>query len=142
MKKRTNNHWTEAKDRLIIDLIERGETPMKHPALLAEHSADAISVRCSMLRKQGLAGRLPRVRKQYAWAEDEHRLIELVEKRPAAARGPRTIVAPLRVGYQQALLDTPQSRPNRRDSEGKKGLDRGGKRARKAAALKRTTTSP
>lgn len=80
MKKRTNNHWTEAKDRLIIELIERGETPMKHPDLLAEHSADAISVRCSMLRKQGLAGRLPRVRQQSTWAEDEHRLIELVEK--------------------------------------------------------------
>lgn len=77
MKKRTNNHWTEAKDRLIIDLIERGETPMKHPALLAEHSPDAILVRCSTLRKQG---RLPRVQKQYTWAEDEHRLIELVKK--------------------------------------------------------------
>lgn len=79
MKKRTNNHWTEAKDRLIIDLIECGETPMKHPALLAEHSPEAISVRCSMLRKQGLVGRLQHVRKQYAWAEDEHRLIELVK---------------------------------------------------------------
>lgn len=81
MKKRTNKHWTEAKDRLIIELIERGETPMKHPVLLADHTVEAISTRCSALRKRGLAGRLVHsVQQQNTWAEDEHRLIELVEK--------------------------------------------------------------
>lgn len=90
MKENIYKHWNDDKDRLIIELIERGENPKEHPGLLAEHSACAIKVRCSTLRKKGFLKKNIN-RQRYKWDEDEQRLIELVNKGQIPQKDPELL---------------------------------------------------
>lgn len=77
MKKYTINHWTYDEERLLAKLIAKGERPTKCAELLTRHTDDAIRVRVTKLRKDGLIK--PHESKE--WSEGEiKRLIKLADE--------------------------------------------------------------
>lgn len=84
------NYWTAEEDKLIVELIEQGDSPTQCADLLAKHSVVAIKIRTTKLRKEGKAKGC----ENCAWTKAEiDRIIDLVGKGEYPAKDPELLKA-------------------------------------------------